>query len=164
MTCGGCGRAATLLEKMNAPIGAAWVCPSCQEKQSAEKERQKTALHKKANAVILTTTPSVDGYRVSAYLGIESVEIVIGTGLLSELTGEISDFLGQRSSRFEGKLQEAKRAAFQILRIRAAENGAHAVIGIDLDYTEFSGNRIGLILNGTMVRLAQADASSPPPL
>src|SRR5262249_28728131 len=101
--------------------------------------------------------PTIEGQRIVAYLGIESVEVVIGTGFLSELSGEISDFLGARSKRFEGKLQEAKRVAFDLLKMRAAEKNANAVIGIDLDYTEFSGNRIGLIVNGTLVRAMPID-------
>ena len=39
------------------------------------------------------------------------------------------------------------------LKILAAEKGANAVVGVDLDYTEFSGNRVGLILNGTLVKV-----------
>ncbi|MCI4373077.1 MAG: YncE family protein, partial [Thermoplasmata archaeon] len=50
----------------------------------------------------------------------ESVEVVIGTGLFVELTGEIADFFGQRSKGFEGKLQNAKRVAFQALKTLAA--------------------------------------------
>jgi uncharacterized protein YbjQ (UPF0145 family) len=101
---------------------------------------------------IVTTTPTLEGHQIVAYLGIESVEIVIGTGLFVELTGEIADFFGQRSKGFEGKLQNAKRVAFQALKTLAAQQDANAVVGIDLDYTEFSGNRIGLIVNGTLVR------------
>ena len=33
------------------------------------------------------------------------------------------------------------------------KKGGDAVVGIDVDYTEFSGNRIGLIVNGTIVKL-----------
>jgi uncharacterized protein YbjQ (UPF0145 family) len=117
---------------------------------------------------VVTTTHSIDGHRVFKYLGIESVEVVIGTGLWSEFTGDLADFLGRRSKGFEAKLQQAKEAAFQILKMKAAEKGAHAVIGIDMDYTEFSSNRIGVIVNGTLVRLAQLrrtgpDSSSPEP-
>jgi uncharacterized protein YbjQ (UPF0145 family) len=73
-------------------------------------------------------------------------------GLFVELTGEIADFFGQRSKGFEGKLQNAKRVAFQALKTLAVQQDANAVVGIDMDYTEFSGNRIGLIVNGTLVR------------
>jgi uncharacterized protein YbjQ (UPF0145 family) len=76
------------------------------------------------------------------------------------LSGDISDFLGIRSKGFEGKLQEAKRVAFDLLKMRAAEKDANAVVGVDLDYTEFSGNRIGLIVNGTLVRAEPIDQTS----
>ena len=101
----------------------------------------------------LTTTNSIDDYKVKRYIDIHSVEIVIGTGVFSEFTGEISDFFGQRSTTFEKKLQEAKKAALDKLKYRAFEQDGNAVIGIDLDYTEFSGNRIGLIANGTIVEI-----------
>lgn len=101
--------------------------------------------------VVVTTTPSIDGYKVTDYLGIESVEFVIGTGVFSEIESSISDFFGARSSGFEKKRSDAKQHAMATLKFRAAEKGANAVVGIDLDYTEFSGNRIGLIINGTLV-------------
>ncbi len=124
------------------------VCPECEEQE----RKQKKEIAQRAEKILLTTTPTIEGHWIAGYLGIESVEIVIGTGFFSELSGDVSDFFGQRSKQFEAKLHEAKRAAFNLLKYRAAEKGANAVIGIDLDYTEFSGNRIGLIVNGTLVR------------
>jgi len=41
------------------------------------------------------------------------------------------------------------------LSYRAYELGGNAVVGVDLDYTEFSGNRIGLIANGTIVEVTR---------
>jgi uncharacterized protein YbjQ (UPF0145 family) len=105
--------------------------------------------------IVLTSTHSVDGYRITAYLGIESVEIVIGTGMFSEISTSIEDFFGTRSTAFEQKLATAKETAFKKLKLLAFEKGANAVVGVDLDYTEFSGNRIGLIVNGTLVVLGQ---------
>ncbi len=105
--------------------------------------------------IVLTSTHSVDGYRITDYLGIESVEIVIGTGMFSEISSSIDDFFGTRSTAFEYKLARAKETAFKKLKLLAFEKGANAVVGVDLDYTEFSGNRIGLIVNGTLVALGQ---------
>ena len=90
---------------------------------------------------------------VSRYVGIESVEVVIGTGVISEFTGGVADFFGQRSTDFEQKLQAAKKTAIQKLRFLALRQGGQAVIGVDLDYTEFSSNRIGVIANGTVVQI-----------
>ena len=47
------------------------------------------------------------------------------------------------------------------LKMIAAEQGANAIIGLDLDYSEFSGNRVVLIINGTLVRLAQGKTAEP---
>ncbi|MBL7960863.1 heavy metal-binding domain-containing protein [bacterium] len=110
---------------------------------------------KAISGILITTTNNIDGYTVSKYIDIESVEIVVGTGVFSEFTGEVSDFLGSRSSAFEQKLQKAKQAALDTLRYKASEKGGNAVIGIDLDYTEFSGNRIGVVANGTIVVLTK---------
>jgi uncharacterized protein YbjQ (UPF0145 family) len=101
--------------------------------------------------IIITTTHQIDGCRIEKYMDVESVEIVIGTGPWSELTSGFADFFGARSSDFEKKLQWAKKSALQKLRFVALQRGANAVIGIDLDYTEFTGNRIGVVANGTLV-------------
>jgi len=103
--------------------------------------------------ILITTTLSIDGFKIAKYIDIESIEIVIGTGLFSEFGGEISDFFGARSTAFERKLQKAKQIAFKSLKYKAMKKGGDAVVGIDVDYTEFSGNRIGLIVNGTIVKL-----------
>ena len=110
--------------------------------------------HKKNidESIIVTTTNSIDGQKIISYIDISSVEIVIGTGAISELTGGLSDIFGERSSGFENKLNEAKKAALSKLKFEAYNAGGNAVIGIDLDYTEFSSNRIGVVANGTIVK------------
>lgn len=110
--------------------------------------------------VTLTTTPNIDGYRVKRYISIESVEYVIGTGFLSEMTSDISDFLGSRSSAFEIKLAAAKKFTMMKMKYLALSQGGNAVLGVDLDYTEFSGNRVGLILNGTVVDIEPVDVGA----
>jgi uncharacterized protein YbjQ (UPF0145 family) len=150
----------------------AYVCDSCyaapaQERKQAlqESEAALQRIKEASEKIIVTTTHNIDGCYVTAYLGVESVEFVIGTGLFSEMTSDFSDLFGLRSSAFESKLQTAKRTAMEAIKFIAAEKGAHAIIGLDLDYTEFSGNRVGLIMNGTLVRLARIkpNAAEPQP-
>lgn len=116
-------------------------------------EHGKPLMEEKLKSFILTTTPSIDGYKIKEYIGIDSVEIVIGTGWFSEFSGELSDALGLRSSVFEKKLQKAKDLASRLFKIKAVEKNANAIVAADMDYTEFSGNRIGLIINGTLVKI-----------
>ena len=113
----------------------------------------KPVIETAVETIIITTTNNFDGYRTTDYFGIDSVEIVIGTGWFSEFTGELTDFLGLRSTEFEKKLQRAKDTALFLLRKKAYEKGANAIVGADIDYTEFSNNRVGLILNGTLVKI-----------
>jgi len=140
------------------------LCPKCVDadlKQQKEDERRRRERLREeeentlqaAAAVIVSTTPNLDGWRVERYIGIESIECVIGTGLFSEITTDFQDFFGRRSSAFEKKLQTAKKNAFDALKYLAAQKGGNAVIGIDMDYTEFSGNRIGLIVTPSSVAL-----------
>jgi uncharacterized protein YbjQ (UPF0145 family) len=161
---------ATVCSRCNAKLG--WIasklsagstdalCPACIEEsletstiKEADRLKKMTQMIQLSKSVRVTTTPAFDGYHVVEYLGIESVEFVIGTGMFSEVSSSVADFLGVRSSAFEQKLQNAKRHAMDALKYIAAERGANAVLAVDLDYTEFSGNRIALIINGTLVRI-----------
>ena len=132
-----------------------------EQQRKKDKEQQVQNLMQLSRKVVVTTTPGIDGYKVMDYLGIESVEFVIGTGLFSEITTDIQDIFGARSSAFEQKLSTAKKQAMNMLKFRAAEKGANAVVAIDIDYTEFSGNRIALIINGTLVSVVPIEAVAP---
>ena len=110
----------------------------------------------KPNDVLVTTTNTVEGYTIQQYLGIESVEIVIGTGVISEFTSAITDIFGERATAFERKLADAKQAALHRLQAIAAQKGANAIVGVDIDYTEFQSNRIGVVINGTLVNIQPA--------
>jgi uncharacterized protein YbjQ (UPF0145 family) len=156
LICSQCGTKQGFMAGLTRDVGAApesYICDKCQTVNALQKAEEKRALREAATKVIVTTTHGVDGYHIVDYLGIESVEFVLGTGMFSDGATSIQDFLGKRASVFEKKLQKAKQITFQALKMIAAEKGANAVVGIDLDYTEFSGNRIGLVLNGTLVRL-----------
>ena len=118
-----------------------------------QKEYCENCAKKLVYSIIVTNTHSVINTQIKDYLGVESTEIVIGTGLWSELTSDFSDFFGQRSTAFENKLNTAKRLTLFKLKTIAAMKGANAVVGVSLNFTEFSGNRIGVIAAGTLVSL-----------
>jgi len=161
LTCSRCGAKQGVMATLTANVGAdTYVCASCKEKEAREKEERLPQLRRLATSVVFTTTHNIDGHSVVKYLGIESVEFVIGTGFFSEISTDVEDFFGQRSSAFEKKLQAAKKAAFETLAMIAAEKGANAVVGIDVDYTEFSGNRVGLVVNGTLVEVQRVSSET----
>jgi uncharacterized protein YbjQ (UPF0145 family) len=146
MKCTRCNKPIGMLDSRY-KIGESVYCKFCYNKKQ-------TTQNVNLDKIIITTTVNVEGYKVEKYLGIESVEIVIGTGPISEIISDFNDLMGQRSTKFEKKLQVAKQMAFSRLKQKALDKSANAIIGIDIDYTEFTGNRIGLIVNGTLVKIA----------
>lgn len=171
--CDQCGKKGSFLEPLQTdPAGKGRLCYVCAdirynqiasnaEKRKADEAAREANLRAQAEKVIVTTTPHVDGCTVVKYLGVESVEYVIGTGLFSEVVSDIADIFGARSKMFEKKLSKAKEETFLVLKLKAAQKGANAVVGVDLDYTEFSGNRVALIVNGTLVRLQKTELLPP---
>jgi uncharacterized protein YbjQ (UPF0145 family) len=105
--------------------------------------------------IFLTTTPSIDGYKIEKYLDVTCVEVVIGTGLFSELDAAFADLMGSNATEFEKKLAKAKQQAFDKLKFNAFDKGGNAFVGIDIDYTEFKNNMMGVIANGTVVSIAK---------
>ena len=107
--------------------------------------------------MIVTTTPSVDGYRVSGYYGIVFGEVITGINFLRDLGAGIRNLVGGRSEGYEQELMQARTEALQELEQRAASLGAHAVIGVDMDYEVLGqGNMLMVTASGTAVTLEQA--------
>jgi len=105
--------------------------------------------------MILTTTPSIEGRKITSYLAIITGEAIMGANIMRDLFASITDVIGGRSGAYEEKLQEARQIALHELEERAARLGADAVVGIDLDYEVVGGNGSMLMVSasGTAVRV-----------
>jgi len=105
--------------------------------------------------MIVTTTPSVEGRRIVAYLGIVGGEAILGANVFRDLFASIRDIVGGRSGAYERTLREAKDPAIQDLVDAAAARGADAVVGVDLDYEVVGSNGSMLMVtcSGTAVKL-----------
>lgn len=103
--------------------------------------------------MLLTTTPNIEGRRIVRYCGVVAGEAILGANLFKDLFAGIRDLVGGRSGTYEKELQRARDIAMKELAERAAELGANAVVGIDLDY-EVMGERNGMLMvsaSGTAV-------------
>ncbi|MBK8907614.1 MAG: heavy metal-binding domain-containing protein [Rhodospirillales bacterium] len=106
--------------------------------------------------MIMTTTESIAGRTIDDYLGIVSGEAVMGTNIFRDMFAGIRDIVGGRAGSYEKELRKAKRTALEEMAEQAAELGADAVVGIDLDYEHLGiGDRSMLMVsaNGTAVKL-----------
>ncbi len=103
--------------------------------------------------MFITSGYNFEGYDIVSYLGHESVQVVLGTGVFSSFDASISDFLGTRSNAYEDKLNMAEKAGKEKLIEKAKSNGGNAIIGVDIDYTTFTNDIIGVIVGGTIVKI-----------
>lgn len=104
-------------------------------------------------AIIVTTTPSIEGRRISRYAGIVTGEAILGANVFKDLFAGIRDIVGGRSASYEAELRRARDIAIAEMTAAAAERGANAVIGVDIDYETVgsSGSMLMVSVSGTAV-------------
>ena len=104
--------------------------------------------------MILTTTNSVEGRKITDYKGIVVGEAIMGANIVRDFFAGITDIVGGRSGAYESKLQDARDTAMRELEARAARLGANAVVGIDLDYEVVGESMLMVSASGTAVVIA----------
>ena len=105
----------------------------------------------------LAATPIIEGKRIVKYYGIVSGETIIGANVFRDLFASIRDIVGGRSGSYEEVLRMAKDTALKEMEAQAAQMGANAVIGVDLDYETVggSGSMLMVTANGTAVKIEE---------
>ena len=105
--------------------------------------------------MILTTTPNIEGHRITEYLGVVTGEAILGTNFLRDFFAKIRDVVGGRSGAYENELARARETAFREIQEEALEIGANAIVGIDLDYEVMgeTGSMLMVSISGTAVTI-----------
>ena len=107
--------------------------------------------------MLSVTTPTIDGRRVSRYLGIVSGEAILGANIFRDFFAGIRDIVGGRSAAYEEELRKAKAIAMEEMERQAEDLGANAVLSVDLDYETIQvGSGGGMLMvsaSGTAVVL-----------
>lgn len=103
--------------------------------------------------MIVTTTPSIEGHKITGYKGIVVGEAIMGANVVRDIFASITDIVGGRSGAYETKLQDARETALSELQSRAAALGADAVVGVDLDYEVVGDTMLMVSASGTAVTL-----------
>jgi len=103
--------------------------------------------------MLISTTPTIEGRPIQAYKGVVTGETIIGANLFKDFMAGIRDIIGGRSASYEKVLREAKDTSLHEMEERAAQLGANAVVGIDIDYETVGSNSSMLMVtvSGTAV-------------
>lgn len=103
--------------------------------------------------MIVVTTPSIEGKRITSYRGIVFGEVIAGVNFIKDFAAGLSNFFGGRSNTYEDELIQAREQAIQEMMYRAQQAGANAIVGVDVDY-EVLGADNGMLMvtvSGTAV-------------
>lgn len=105
--------------------------------------------------MLLTTTPTVEGRPIQQYLGIVTAEAIIGANIVKDIFAGIRDIVGGRSGTYERVIEQARMSALRELEQKAADMGANAVVGIDLDFETIgaNGSMLMVVASGTAVTI-----------
>lgn len=103
--------------------------------------------------MITTTTPSIEGKEIVEYRGIVFGEVISGIDFVKDFAAGLTNFFGGRSKSYEGELIQARENAISEMEERAAQLGANAVVGVDIDYEVLgtSNDMIMVTASGTAV-------------
>jgi uncharacterized protein YbjQ (UPF0145 family) len=122
---------------------------------------EEAEVERKAGQVILTTAPSLEGFKVLETVEVISAECVFGMNLFLDMFVGLTDVFGGRSESSQKVLKEARYTCLRELKKEAAEVGANAVIAIEMNYSEFSGkgkSMLFLVATGTAVKVQRVEA------
>lgn len=103
--------------------------------------------------MIVSTTPTLEGQPIQHYLGVVTGEVIVGANIFRDLFASITDIVGGRSGKYESVLQRAREEAIGEMKVKAAEIGGNAVVGVDLDYEVLgqNGSMLMVSVSGTAV-------------
>lgn len=100
----------------------------------------------------VTTTNSIEGSKITAYLGVVTGEAILGANIFRDFFAGVRDIVGGRSKAYEEVLREARDAALREMEAEAQKRGANAIVGVDIDYsTVGQGNMLMVSCSGTAV-------------
>lgn len=103
--------------------------------------------------MIVTTTPQIEGKKITEYKGIVCGEVISGVNFVKDFMAGIRDFVGGRSETYEKELIAGRNGAIEEMQQRAQSMGANAIVGVDIDYEVLGqgGGMLMVTVSGTAV-------------
>lgn len=121
----------------------------------AKRDAAKAAeVAKRGGMVAVTTTPSVQGYRIKEYIGITRGIIVRTPNILEGVGGAIGKFLGGgQLSAFISMCEKTRQEAYDAMIKDARAMGANAVVGVSYNANDVMEDCTEVLCYGTAVVL-----------
>jgi uncharacterized protein YbjQ (UPF0145 family) len=101
----------------------------------------------------VTTTFTIEGYRIKEYKGIARGIIVRAPTIAQGIIGGLKNIIGGRIGAYTEMCEQARLQAYEILVQHAREMGANAIVGLRYDASEVvsKGSATEVLCYGTAV-------------
>lgn len=96
--------------------------------------------------MILSTTSTLEGKKITEYRGIVFGEIISGINFVKDFTASITNFTGGRASEYEEELVSARAEAISEMMERAKKIGANALVGVKVDVESITVGQQGQVM------------------
>ena len=87
----------------------------------------------------VTTTLSIEGYRIKEYKGVVRGIIVRAPTIMQGILGGLKSVIGGRIGAYTEMCERARQQAYDLMIQHAQEVGANAVVGLHYDASEVVG-------------------------
>ena len=101
--------------------------------------------------VPVTTTFTIEGYRIKEYKGVVRGIIVRSPTIAQGIVGGLKNIIGGRIGAYTEMCEQARQQAYDILIEHARRIGANAVIGLRYDASEVANGATEVLCYGTAV-------------
>ena len=108
------------------------------------------------DASLVTTTFTLEGYRIVRHLGVVRGVTVRSSWLGGQIVATLRSLGGGKITEYVKLCEETRQEAFDLMLRHADELGASAVVGVRFDATELGNNMTEVLAYGTAV-IVQSD-------
>jgi uncharacterized protein YbjQ (UPF0145 family) len=106
----------------------------------------------------VTTTFTIEGYRITQYLGVVRGIIVRAPTISQGILGGLKSIIGGRIGAYTEMCEQARQNAYDLLIDHARAIGANAIVGLRYDASEIggkTGSATEVLCYGTAVVIEQ---------
>lgn len=107
----------------------------------------------RTSAIIVTTGNEIAGHRIVEYLGVVRGIVVRSLNIGQGLLGGLRSLAGGNIKEYVEVCETARHEAYELMQAHADALGAHAIVGMRYDATEFVQGSTEVLAYGTAVRL-----------
>jgi uncharacterized protein YbjQ (UPF0145 family) len=108
------------------------------------------------NQELITTSTSLDGYKITKHLGVVRGITVRSRGLGGNFVGGLQTMFGGKIGVYVKLCEQAREEAYQLMLQHAGERGANAVINMRYDANEVMAGVTEVLAYGTAVIVEKA--------